>query len=167
MQSYPLDLTTILYILQGQSGQLQTTLEGLPGIREPCRASLILTNGKVTSCSLTTRRGALLAQGQRVLDLLAGLGIVEWLWEPGAGSSLQLPSKAASNASPVPRRREPLRQDALLACTRTQRRVLGLVDGRRPIQEIAALLAVPPADVDRFRAIFFELQDMGLILLDE
>lgn len=168
MQSYPLDLATILYILQGQSGHLQTTLEDLPGIREPCRVSLFLTDGKVTSCSLETRLGALVSQGQRVLDLLAGLGTIDWLWEPVVGPAVQLPGRnTTGNLSSIPRRREPFRQEALWACSRVQRRVLGLVDGRRPFQEIATLLAIPPTELERLRAVLYELRAMGLIILDE
>jgi hypothetical protein len=167
VQSYPLDLATILYVLQGQSGHLQASLNGLPGIGEPCQVRMVLTNGKVTTCTLETRRGALVAQGQRVLDLLAGLGAMDWLWAPGAGTPAQTPRRTTSILSPIPRKREPLNQQALWACSRTQRRVLGLIDGRRSLQEIAALLAVPPTDLERFRAVCYELQDLGLISLEQ
>lgn len=168
MQSYPLDLATILYILQGQSGQLQALLEEVPGMREPCQATVILLNGKVTSCFLETRRGALVGQGERALNLLTGLGTVDWLWEPAAGAALPAPTGSLTGAlSPIPYRREPLRQDVLEACSRLQRRVLGLVDGRRTIQDIATLLAVPPTEHERLRAVLRELQMMGLIIIDE
>ena len=168
MQSYPLDLATILYILQGQSGRLQAILEEVPGIREPCQATIMLLEGKVASCFLETRRGALVGQGEQVLNLLTGLGTVDWLWEAGPGVALQAPTRSSTGTlSPIPRRREPLRQQALEACSRLQRRVLGLVDGRRTIQEIASLLAVPPTELERLRAVLRELHIMGLIIIDE
>lgn len=168
MQSYPLDLATILYILQGQSGRLQAILEEVPGVKEPCQATLMLLDGKVASCFLETRRGALVGQGERVLHLLTGLGTVDWLWEPASGAALPAPTRSPAGAlSPIPRRREPLRQAALAACSRLQRRVLGLVDGRRTTQEIATLLAVPPTELERLRAVLRELQNMGLLIIDE
>lgn len=168
MQSYPLDLATILYVLQGQSGRLHAILEAIPGIREPCQATMMLVEGKVASCFLETRRGALVGQGERALNLLIGLGTVDWLWEPGSAPALQPPARSPTGTlSPIPRRREPLRQDILEACSRLQRRVLGLVDGRRTIQEIATLLAVPPTEFERLRAVLRELQMMGLIIIDE
>ncbi len=168
MQSYPLDLATILYLLQGQSGQLHAILEEVPGIREPCQATITLVEGKVASCFLETRRGALVGHGERALNLLIGLGTVEWLWEPGSVALLPPPPKTPTGAlAPIPRRREPLRQDMLGACSRIQRRVLGLVDGRRTTQEIAALLAVPPTEFERLQAVLRELRAMGLIIIEE
>lgn len=174
MQSYPLDLATILYVLQGQSGRLHAVLEAVPGIREPCQATITLIDGKVASCFLETRRGALAGQGERALNLLIGLGTVEWLWEPGSITLLPPPTRTPTGPlsptgalSPIPRRREPLRQDMLGACSRLQRRVLGLVDGRRTVHEIATLLAVPPTEFERLRAVLRELHMMGLIILDE
>ncbi len=168
MQSYPLDLATILYILQGQSGRLQALLQELPGTREPCQVSIVLFDGKVASCSLETRRGVLVAQGAQVLNLLTGLGTIDWLWEPGLTPAAQLPTKPTTGTlSSIPRRREPLRPESLVACNRIQRRVLGLVDGRRTTHEIATLLAVPPTELERLRAVLRELQGMGLISMDE
>lgn len=168
MQSYPLDLATILYLLQGQSGRLQAILEAVPGVREPCQATIMLLEGKIATCFLETRQGELVAQGERVLNLLTGLGTIDWLWEAGFGTTLLMPARNPTGAlSPIPRRREPLRQDMLEACSRLQRRVLGLVDGRRTIQEIATLLAVPPTEFERLRAVLRELQTMGLLLIDE
>jgi hypothetical protein len=168
MQSYPLDLATILYILQGQSGRLQAILEEVPGVKEPCQATLMLLDGKVASCFLETRRGALIGQGERAFNLLTGLGTLDWLWEPGFATALPAPARSLTGAlSPIPYRREPLRQEALDVCSRLQRRVLGLVDGRRTIQEIATLLAVPPTELERLRAVLRELQTMGLIMMNE
>jgi hypothetical protein len=167
MQSYPLDLATILYLLQGQSGRLHAILEEVPGIREPCQATITLVEGKVASCFLETRRGALVSQGDRAFNLLIGLGTVDWLWEPGFETASPTPRRSSTGAlSSIPRRREPLRQDMLEACSRLQRRVLGLVDGRRTIQEIATLLAVPPTEFERLQAVLRELQTMGLIMID-
>jgi hypothetical protein len=170
MQSYALDLTTILHLLQGRSGRLQATLEALPGIKEPCLVSLVLLDGKVSSCFLETHQGMLLAQGERVLTLVAGLGTLDWLWEPQRRTTTLLPGYPGGSipgkVSSIPQRRDPLRPDLLAACSRIQRRVLGLVDGRRTVQEIALLLAVPSAEIERLQAVLDELQVMGLITLD-
>ncbi len=167
MQSYALDLATILHILQGRSGRLQATLEALPGMREPCQVNLMLLDGKVTSCSLEAANGALIAQGERVMNLLLGLGTIDWLWEPQRKAAAPLPGgSAAAGAFSIPRRREPLRPEVLAGCSRIQRRVLGLVDGRRTIQEIALLLAVPATELERLQAVLDELQALGLIIMD-
>ncbi len=167
MQSYPLDLTTILYLLQGQSGRLQATLGEIPGIGEPCRASLFLTEGKVTWCSIETHRGALAAQGERALRLLARLGTIEWLWQAELEPTVQRRTTPTGKLSPIPRRIEPISPVVLQACGRFHRRVLGLVDGRRTVREIGALLAVPSTELERLRAVLYELQAMGLVIMDE
>lgn len=82
MQSYPLDLATMLYNLRGQHGRLCATLEHVPGLREPCQVLLDLVEGKVTACTLMTGRGALLAEGARALDLLERLGTIDWRGAP-------------------------------------------------------------------------------------
>jgi hypothetical protein len=166
MLSYPLDLATILYVLRGQSGRLHATVEEIPGARAPCRASLVLVVGKVTSSVLETSQGALLAQGARAMHLLAELDSINWIWEPGWNPDLSRPSEPSPGKTAfIPQRGEPFKLEALRDCSRIQRRVLGLVDGRRTVQEIATLLAVPPAECERLLAVLQELQAMGLIAL--
>jgi hypothetical protein len=176
MQSYPLDLTTILYLLdqQQQSGVLQAALADVPGTRETCQARLKLIRGKVMSCVVETSSGRLYVEGRRALTLLAQLGTVEWVWKMEEEGSVtrSLPAVQPGNAgfNPnellVPRRREPLRVDALQRCSRAQRRVLGLVDGRRTVKEIATILSVPPTEIPRLKAVMRELEAMELLSLE-
>jgi hypothetical protein len=165
MQSYPLDLTTMLYNLRGQRGRLSATLERVPGLREPCQAILDLVEGKVTVCTLVTRRRAVVAEGARALDLLSRLGTIDWFWEPALAPPLSLPGGGLPRnpALVVPRRLDPFPPEALLACSRFQRRVLSLVDGRRSVADIATLLAVPATDLERLQAILSELEELGLM----
>ncbi len=169
MQSYPLDLATILYLLsqQRQSGQLQAELEEVPGSREPCLARLVLVDGKVVSCLLTTRRGVELARGERALRILNQLGVIEWIWQTGAEEMTQpASSPELRGLSAIPRRLVPLSPQILQRCSRVQRRVLSLVDGRRTIGDIATVLAVPSGEIDSLMAVLHELQAMRLIVLD-
>ncbi len=177
MQSYPLDLTTILYLLdqQQQSGLLRATLAGLPGTRETCLAQLQLARGKVTSCVVETYSGRLYAEGRRALSLLAQLGTIEWAWKVEEEGSRTRPLPAVqtggtgfkpSDGRLVPQRKEPLRVEVLQRCSRTQRRVLGLVDGRRSVNEIATILSVPPTEVSRLKEVIRELEAMELLSLE-
>ncbi len=176
MQSYPLDLATILYLLdqQQQSGLLQAALAGVPGTKEQCLARLKLIKGKVTSCVVHTSSGRLYAEGRRALALLAEMGTLEWVWKIEEESSVTRPLSAVQartagttpNELIVPRRREPLRMETLQRCSRTQRRVLGLVDGRRSLNEIATILSIPPAEMPRLKEVMRELEAMELLSLE-
>jgi hypothetical protein len=175
MQSYPLDLTTILYLLeqQQQGGLLQATLAAVPGAGEPCLAQLTLVSGKVTACFVETRSGRLVAEGRRALTLLGQLGTIDWVWQPENEISAPRPRQAVppggadpwTDLAAVPRQREPVRMDVLQTCSRLQRRVLGLADGRRSVSEIAAILAVPPDQMFRLQEVLRELQALGLLTL--
>lgn len=167
MQSYPLDLTTMLINLRGQTGRLSATLGRVSGLQQPCQVIVDLLEGKVTACTMTTMRGDRMAEGAQALDLLGRLGIIDWLWEPALAPPLTFQGShlPMNPAFTVPQRRAPFYPEALASCSRDQRRVMGLIDGRRTVADIATLLAVPPTEMGRLQTILNELEDMGLIWL--
>lgn len=169
MQSYPLDLATMLYNLRGQRGRLTATVERVGSLREPCQVVLDLAQGKVTHAALLTGRGALVAEGQQALDLLGELGTIDWRWEPAsvAGLTGRLGFAPRNPLLAIPHRHASFSPSSLYACSRLQRRVLGLVDGRRTVADIATLLSVPATELEYLQAILNELVNMGLIVLEE
>jgi hypothetical protein len=173
MQSYPLDLDTMLYFLgqQHQSGRLEAALEQVPGIRVPCQAILTLSEGKISTCFLRTGAGKLVAQGNEALRLLASLGTIEWRWQPQE-LSLSSPRLAAlpqnvrqENGATVPRLTGKSRGDLMHTYTRNQLRVLGLIDGKRSVNDIARVLAVGSTQLPQLWSVLHELEAMGVVLI--
>lgn len=180
MQTFLLDLKTLLQILarQKQYGFLQA---GIPaekfrnaGSRQVLHAHLLLAHGQVQSCSIVRKSGEPFAEGQQALQLLLGVGSVEWQWKASTPSSQLSPSQAvpdhrvpaphngrhpSSFAAFVPQRTA--RSEAALATLpREYRKVLALVDGQRSVHMLANILAIEEDDV---MAALRMLQSRGLI----
>ena len=175
METYLLDLTTLLQILtrQKQSGVLQAEEVRLPASRQTAQAHLVLVQGKVQSCTLFRKTGtSIIAEGSRALEMLYELGALEWRWtaeppqrilaeeqwpEPSVGG---LPS--SSEEPLLPRRTVYAGTADLHLLPRNYRRVLALVDGKRPVDKIISMLGF--TDQQELLRILSELQAWGLIV---
>jgi hypothetical protein len=81
MQTYMLELETLLYILEEseQNGILSAELvAGVPGFKERCRAKIGLRAGKIAACELEGTNGRILIAGMSALRALSNLGVQEW-----------------------------------------------------------------------------------------
>jgi hypothetical protein len=163
---YYLDFATIIQLLKEfrRSGVLQTELPASIGnTQEKCLMQLNLLRGEITDCLLILDSGGIIAADEKVLRQVKGLGPLEWTFSP-LKESHTAPMKALDKILPstplsvpdvplasakqpysfiillVPYRLATVDQSILNRLTRQQRRVLALVDGRRNISQIAALL---------------------------
>lgn len=82
---YPIDLQTILQVLANQSGELRTTVKHMANIRGECQASVILSLGKVVSCTIL-QKGKPVLIGEEAFSLLVGAGILQWEYIPAPSS---------------------------------------------------------------------------------
>jgi hypothetical protein len=139
---------------------LQAHLPLLPGVsKEPCLAQIILGQGHVSSCKITTTKtGAVLLQQQEAYHALERCGDLEWsvlpapFLSPSASQKAALPRIGASGQYPskVPSLSvKALTPEILASLSSPYRRVLALVDGKRSIEEIARLLNKTPQEVQQ------------------
>ncbi len=135
---------------------LQSHLPSLPGIsKEACRAQVILGQGQVYSCTITTRTGAVLRQHQEAYKVLEQCGDLEWTLSSAPFPSPPNPRAANPNTStasakmaPIPVLRvKELSAETLSSLAYPYRRVLLLVDGKRSVEEIARLASNTPQEV--------------------
>lgn len=129
--------------------ELQTHLS-LPGVKGPCCAHVILRQGQVYACSITTRSGVVLRQHQEAYKIVEQRGDLEWILSPSPLSSPQAAqpnaATAASKRTPPVRRSDPS-AETLNRLAYPYRRVLLLVDGKRSVEEIARLASKTPQEV--------------------
>jgi len=160
---YTKDFASLLELLSvaGQSGLLIVEQPEYEGI--PWQAQLTLVEGKVTACSLRSKvDGRILLRDAEVTRWLSMQGKLYWRLEEGAQEQAeQLPQAALSPASEAVFPAQPAMRFATAPCrtprgaqvamdrswSREHRQVFALVDGRRTIAEIAALLHKPPEQV--------------------
>lgn len=184
MQSFTLDLKTLLQILsrQKQHGLLQAEIPSdklrIPGTRQLLQAGILLENGVVRNCAIALRQGERVADGQQALQLLLGVGIIEWHWmvntpqlslsSPKEASPVTQPIQMAQAAMPsysppipvsIPRR-TPRGDEVWQMLPRDYRKILALVDGQRSVQKLATILAMKEDEVAN---ILRTLQSRGLI----
>ena len=154
---------------------LQTHLPGLPGIsQQVCLVQMLLEQGGVRSCTITSKTGAILRQQQEAVQVLERCGDLDWHvttlvpTPQGAnhshtGSLFGAPGAVASTgrtgaASPIPRLRvHPVPPDILASLSRSHRMALVLVDGKRSVNDIAHLLAKSSSDVQEIFAVLRHL----------
>ena len=77
MQTYILDLTTLLHILtrQRQNGVLQAEEVRLPGVKQLVQARLTLVQGNIDSCLIFLKSDrSVLAEGPQALHMLQEAG---------------------------------------------------------------------------------------------
>jgi hypothetical protein len=186
LQSYYLDLSTLLQILsrQKRSGTLSVEQLHVPAFRGNVSVSIEIEYGVVRSCQIMQRQ-TVVAHGQVAIQVLASLQSVEWRWSSvtspqSTPSHEPSPSPGRSSApqtlfeerptQPLPRNQEPLSiprqtflaQDPkiLSQLSRQHRRVLALIDGNRTHEQIASILAISAADLPRYTS---DLEQWGLI----
>ena len=180
-----------------RSGVLRAELpKGLMNTQETCWIQLKLLQGEITDCQIIANRGGTIVADKDVLREVERLGPLEWMFGPLKGSPT-LPKKAPDNnsSSPplsvpislpslapslpsnqlssflfalVPRRLTIVEQHLLNALTRQQRRVLALVDGKRNISQITALLfssSSIESGVEEVLTLFQELDELRIIEL--
>lgn len=172
-RQYRLPVTAMVEILKASVEQvvLRAQLPALPGIsKKACLVQLIVGQGNMCFCAVTTPGGEILLKQQEAYQALLNCGDLEWRVEPFPGfpppeSQSQSPSNRTSHALshaltaqeeercciPI-LRMSPLPSETLAAFTHSYRMVLALVDGRRSIHEIARLLSKSPADIQQMLA---------------
>lgn len=188
MQSYPLDLKTLLHLLsrKKQSGQLYARQVKVVHIKEPLQAHLTLINGEVQSCLLLTMSSDVYVDEGKAFQLLMQSGIIEWQWHEGnpvqASPVAVSPPIVTPPPSQTPQVKEPSQTKDTLplqgssaprrvmatnevfnALSRAERKILMLMDGSRTVYEIAGMLSLN--EREELLNVLRELHRKGLFIL--
>ena len=165
-QVYNLDLETMLSTLSRRqlSGSLIADVpRGRVG-REPAHIEISVDSGKVVSCSLQS--GQIYVTGENVLQILARLDIIPWIFAVSSPKQSSVPSSQALvplrevPQIPIPRRLGTLQQVELARLPRTHFQVYAYIDGKRTIEEIAQQLRTTPEQIER---VLFDLQTWKIV----
>lgn len=168
-KQYRLPVSAMVEILKASVEQvvLRAQLPAVPGVsKKACLAQLVVGQGTVCSCAVTTPSGEILLKHQEAYQALLRCGDLEWLVEPFPAFSppehpypspstytAAAPTAAEEEHRCIPTLRiSPLPSETLAAFTHPYRTVLALVDGRRSIHEIARLLSKAPTDIQQMLA---------------
>ena len=195
---YYLDFVTIIQLLKEfrRSGMLQTELPGgIGNTQGKCWIQLKLLRGEITDCLIILNDGGTIVADEKVLRLVEGLGPLEWTFGP-VKESYTAPMKALDKSFPstplsvptaptsslpafsssqsyslivhfVPHRVTSAEQYSF-RLTRQQRRLLALVDERRNIGQIVALLFGSSNMENRVQEVYVllkELERLKIIVL--
>jgi len=135
---------------------LQAHLSSLPGVsKDACLVSLTLGQGRMYSCTITTRAGAVLREHQEAYQAVEQCGDLEWSVVPIPFSPPPSPQATRSHAGqavartaliPILRVKE-LPAETLNRLAHPYRRIILLVDGKRTVEEIARLASKTPQEV--------------------
>ncbi len=179
MQSFTLDLKTLLHILsrQKQHGLVQAEIPSdklrFPSPRQILQANILLESGVLRVCTITDKYEERILEGEDALQRLFTVGVTEWHWKPH--TSQQLPSLEKDKTGPIQRtqsisnqplftevvpRRTSRGEEVLQTLPREYRKVLALVDGQRSVHKMAAVLAMKDEEV---MIALRTLQSWGLI----
>ncbi len=140
---------------------LQAQLSSLPGLsKEACLAQIILGQGQVSSCKIiATRTGIVLREQQEAYHALERCGDVTWHVRPAPSlhppvrPQATLPPTSGTFPAQIPSLRvSRLSPEILAPLSHPYRRVLGLVDGKRSIEDIARLLNKTPQEIQQMLA---------------
>jgi hypothetical protein len=164
---YPIDLQTILQVLANQSGELRTTVKHVANIKGECQVSVMLSLGKVVSCTIL-QKGKPVLIGEEAFHLLVNAGILQWEYIPApsppprlgsersmgpsgplrtAGLSEMSPARQAgrgdlpSGVFPVQARA--VSREEFATWPRLYRSIYQLSTGDKTVEDIARLLSVP------------------------
>jgi len=179
MQSFTLDLKTLLQILsrQKQHGLLHADISSeklrYHGTRQLMQANILLENGNVQTCTIVLKQGGLLVEGQKAMQSLLEVGVIDWYWETrtapspipngegiSAEQSLRTGTLAPSSSAAFVPHRTIQSEKALPTLPREYRKVLLLVDGQRTVHKLATMLSMSDEDVMAVLQIF---QSQGLL----
>lgn len=137
-------------------------LSSLPGVtKDACIAQIILGQGHIHSCRITTRTGTVLREQQEAYHALERCGDLHWSVLPAP--PLHTPAQQKATLSPISAsgrlsakapslRVSQLSPELLEPLSNPYRRVLRLVDGRRSIEDIARLLNKEPQEIQQMLA---------------
>jgi hypothetical protein len=154
-QVYNLDLETMLSTLSRRqlSGSLVADVpRGRVG-REPAHIQISVDSGKVVSCSLQS--GQTYSTGENVLQILARLDIIPWIFTASSPQQSLAPSPQSLvpigevSQARIPRRFGTLQQTDLARLPRTHFQVYAYIDGNRTVEEIAQHLRTTPQQIER------------------
>lgn len=180
-----------------RSGVLWAELpKGIMNTQETCWIQLRLLQGEITACQIIASRGGTIVADKNVLRKVEGLGPLEWTFGPLKGSPASPMNTLADDSPPtylsvpispyhsdtsntsnqlssflfalVPRRLTTVEQHLLNALTRQQWQILALVDGRRNIAQIAALLFSPSnieSGAEEVLTLLQEMEALKIIVL--
>lgn len=169
---YLLDLETMLAMMREyrRTGMMTAALPaGSGGMRPGGRVEIILKSGSVVSCRILNETGQSVLEQQEALRAVARVGRLDWTLselhqEPQHFSVPQLPPPPVAAIKPIPRRlQEQVAPGQMVTWTRLQRQVFALVDGKKTVEQIAAILSASPP---RVQQTLYELQAMGMVLAD-
>lgn len=172
MQSYHIDLLTILRILSQQSGELHALVKNVPGIKEVCYAQVVIVRGKVTTCSLEGKNSRYLYfNGEAAVQKLQKLGELDWTYTPNlvapSRQSSRPQSALSSGGQPAvntyslhPYRTRKVDAEEFLSWSYLQRAIYNAIDGSRSIEEIARALST---SYEHIQEILFALYSVGVI----
>ncbi len=159
---YPIDLQTILQVLANQNGELRTNVKQIANIKGECQVSIVLSLGKVISCTIL-QKGKSLLTGEVAFRMLVSKGILQWEYIPASPSSqtehehpipsqrLEKPQTSlgqvdiATEALPVQARA--VSSEELATWPRLHRFTYQLSTGDKTVEEIGNLLSVTPERV--------------------
>jgi|SRR5712692_560829 len=151
MESYHINLETILRVLSRHSGELRALVKRVPGTKEEGLARVMLDKGKIVSCSIESRIETLYSEDD-ALRLLQAIGELDWIFIPSIPqpSSLSVaPQVLSPSTEPIleifltafPVRLRLVGPQELASWPRLHRSVYNLVDGRKTVEAIAQVLS--------------------------
>ena len=152
---------------------LCTQLPSLPGIsRQTCLIQLVMVQGSIHSCTITSKDGRVLLQQQEAYHALGRCGELEWQVKAFPATALSLEqsrtrplagteergTRTESGPLSIPTLRiSPLSSEILASLSHPYRMALVLVDGKRSIHEIARLLSKSPRDIQQMLVVLQHL----------
>ncbi len=177
MQSYPLDLITLLHIFsrQRQTGELVAHEVRVPGSRKLGRAYLMLIDGNVdmASCVITIDKNVVL-KGIDAFQHLQKAGVLDWVYtaqQPGSPASTMPSRNPAPNLrGSVQGSRFPVRVLVVSAedfesspAPLLYRSVYNMSDGEKSVEEIALLLRKPIEMIEEILASLYRHRAIDLL----
>ncbi len=195
MQKYELDLETLLSLLE-EMRQNSILFANVPpgalGQKTGFQVRIDLVEGKIAYCHIEDEEGRIHVLGnQKAFSLLYGMGTLEWYVETRLPDAplptntqplprAMLPTNTRPLPAPSPYDTVPLpslssivprptvynKSLVLQRLSRSQRRVLVLVDGTKSVEKIASMLY--PSSQDSIQIVLktlHELESLGLIIM--
>jgi hypothetical protein len=162
---YTLDFNTIrqMMLAYHQTGLLTAEVpSGVMGLRGPCRIEVVLSEGRVTLCTLISVEGEWL-KGKEAEQVVMTLGRLNWTFTAQAETKVESFTSQVAVTKPlpvVPYRLLMVRQEQMRDWPRLHRSVFALVDGTKDATKIAGMLSVSPNVVEKA---LNDLQSIGVI----